>query len=339
MINLIWYRGNNVIYFANSKFNYGTVRNSLPVNNIKVNDQTPQHTFSAVWYKVDGSYLESVQKKIPAKGTRIGFKLKNQELASDKIPVYLTEEQVNPYFDEDYGEKWKNYSDFQSLYEADVSYSEESWVDEEINATYLGQINVEENEWLPNIKFNVLADSQWAHKEIKQIDLTSIIRYEELEKMLVPEFLLHKRPCSLSSTQTYEIVRQYVKENIDPKQAVVTSDYAFCFTVKKKVAIKPYIHTWEEKKPNGKSYTRPRIKNRTIEWKEVEIFEMTNEKDKYKKYTPIKGFSGDSLEDLIENIKLYLDELMYNINVPVHECEHCNGTGYLIDNNFEINKR
>jgi hypothetical protein len=60
-----------------------------------------------------------------------------------------------------------------------------------------------------------------------------------LERMLTPEFALHERPCSITSKQTYDIVRYYVKENIDPKQAEVTSDYDFCFTVKKKVAIKP----------------------------------------------------------------------------------------------------
>ena len=40
-----------------------------------------------------------------------------------------------------------------------------------------------------------------------------------------------------------------------------------------------------------------------------------------------------------ENIKLYLDELMEEINAPVEECSVCCGTGHIIERDFDMNKR
>jgi hypothetical protein len=80
----------------------------------------------------------------------------------------------------------------------------------------------------------------------------------------------------------------------------------------------------------GKSYARPKIHERTVEYKLVEIFEMTHDERGYQGYTPISGFKGDSLVDLVENVKLFLDELMFHINSPVKECEHCGGTGHIL---------
>ena len=174
-------------------------------------------------------------------------------------------------------------------------------------------------------------DPDYSHKGTKEIDLSSVVRYDELEEMLTPEFLLCIRPCCLTSKQSYVIIRQYVKDNINSKMAVITSDYNFCFTVKKKINIKPLTQTWEEKKKNGKSYARPRVHSKKIEYTQKEVFEMTNNEDNYKGYTVIPGFKGASLADLAENIKLYLDELIHFINSPVSECEHCNGTGHIIE--------
>lgn len=66
---------------------------------------------------------------------------------------------------------------------------------------------------------------------------------------------------------------------------------------------------------------------------------MTHADRKYENHTVIDGFKWESLQDLIDNIKHYLDELMEVINSDMSECEHCNGTGHVINYNFDINKR
>ena len=62
----------------------------------------------------------------------------------------------------------------------------------------------------------------------------------------------------------------------------------------------------------------------------VEIFEMTPPSSLYRGYTPMKGWVAESLEDMKEQIRSYLEELMDVINTPVAECEHCGGTGHII---------
>ena len=156
--------------------------------------------------------------------------------------------------------------------------------------------------------------------------------------MLVPDLAIHNRPCSLSQDNTYKIIRSYIKNNINGKYARVTSDYDFCFTVTKVINIKPYIHTSEQTKSNGRSYAKPRIKKREINTKEFKIFEMCPKKP-YQGYTPIKGFTGENLLDLSNNIKSYLDELMSVLNSPLTECPCCDGTGFSKEDKFDSNKR
>jgi hypothetical protein len=130
-----------------------------------------------------------------------------------------------------------------------------------------------------------------------------------------------------------------VKENINPKTAAVTSDYAFCFTVTRKIAVKPYETRVERKKANGSSYAVPKIKTYTHTHKPVELFEMTHSESNYRGYTPIKGFTGENLQDLADNIKHYLDTLMEHINTPYAECEHCSGAGVIVGPKFKANER
>lgn len=137
------------------------------------------------------------------------------------------------------------------------------------------------------------------------------------------------RPCELTSKQTYRIIRHHVKENINHNYGVITSDYDFCFTVMKRIPIKPYVISSEIKRDNGKSYRPPRFKHHEKKYNTWELFEMTNSEDRYKGYTVIPGFKGDSLADLYDNIKTFLDDLMNHINAPIIECEHCNGYGHI----------
>jgi translation elongation factor EF-1alpha len=108
--------------------------------------------------------------------------------------------------------------------------------------------------------------------------------------------------------------------------------------VKKLVYIKPYIERKEIKKSNGRSYASPKFTTRSIETKEVEIFEMCPSK-KYNNYTPIDGFKGDNITDLVENMKLFLEELMRVINQPVQECQHCGGLGCTYTKVTHMNER
>ena len=286
---------------------------------------------SRTWLFLKGDKeIKKLEIKNQATTKLVGFKLRQPDLASDKIPDYIKAEEVNEYYDyDDDVYVWEKYNDIRALYDRDTVVEPESFTSIRFETEFLGEINVENMESPKDMKYEVYTDGQWPHKGAKEVDLSTVATWDDIEKLLTPEFALKDRPCKLTSKQAYDIIRFHVNNNIDPAVAKVTSDYDFCFTVKKKIAIRPYEHKWEEKKANGKSYARPRFKSRQVEYIEKEIFEMTSTEESYGGYTPIKGFKGDSLEELAENIKLFLEELMAVINQPVKQCEHCNGTGHI----------
>ncbi len=109
--------------------------------------------------------------------------------------------------------------------------------------------------------------------------------------------MLPMKPSALSSEDSYKIIRAYIKEKIDGRYAEITSDYDFCFTVKKKIKLTtPYTETFSPIFGKGKS-RKELISNRS-----VQIFEMTDDVKKYNGYTPIKGFVGKDHADLKKNI-------------------------------------
>lgn len=339
MMELDYYITNKGIIVANRHFNYGSVRSKLNPTS-KINGKSLESTHSPCWYFVEGEE-EIVSYEIKSHDTRILVKytLKDEGMFLEgKIPKEFRPDEVREYYcEEQECMEWEFYSSLRTLYTPVYETIEGEWEECEFEARCLGKVDGDITAPV-TAEFKVIKSSGWDN-EVESVDISKIVHYSELDTILTPEFAIHNKPCSLSSKQTYNIVRTFLKDNIDPKQAQITSDFDFCFTVKKKVGVKPWVHRTEEKKANGKSYARPRIKTQTVEHKLVEVFEMTNTEENYKGYTPIKGFSGESLEDLVENIKAYLQELLDVINRPVSECKVCNGTGHIIDNDFQINKR
>jgi hypothetical protein len=332
-MKIVYYKVKGGMYLASSEVGYSS-RVILPIKDHQYNGNELQTTHHKAWFYLPITELTSVQKKVYPPKKLVGFTLIDSDIKSDKIPEFLPIDSVKQEYNNDMEEYvWTEpaYANLKGLYKYEYE-EQESYIESvEFTAECLGELTLEKAECSVSDSYSVQVDSTWRSKGIKQIDLSSVATWSELEQMLTPEFLLYTRPCSLTSKQSYEIVRQYVKENIDPKQAVVTSDYNFCFTVQKKIAIKPYAHKSEIKKANGKSYAKPKVTSKTVERKSVQIFGMTNDEDKYSGYTVVQGFKGDSLEDLAENVRLYLEELMSHINTPVKQCECCNGTGHIIN--------
>ncbi len=84
--------------------------------------------------------------------------------------------------------------------------------------------------------------------------------------------MLSSRPCKLTSKQMYDITRKYIKDNIDLSKAKITSDYKFCFAVKK---IIPLLTPEKISCTNVFARTkkeRNKIHHEIKEYKEVEIF-------------------------------------------------------------------
>lgn len=344
MIKIIFYKVPDGIYLASKNFTYSG--REILNKTYAYNGKELSVTHSKNWFFLEGeSEIKTIQVSRTPPRELIGFILSNSSLESDTIPLELSKKRVQAEWDDDNYNYWWNNEDYyplRSLYKEVYHQPDKYFEDIEFEAECLGELDIEPAKYSVDDRYSDPIYPKYEHKGTKGIDLSSIARYDELEEMLTPEFLLCTRPCHLTSKQSYMIIRQYVKDNLDSKMAAITSDYNFCFTVEKKIKIKPYIKTWESKKKNGGSYARPRMHSKEISHIQKKIFEMTQEEECYKNYTPVPGFRGESLADLAENIKLYLEELIHFINAPVSECEHCNGTGHNIEkyeNNQKNNKR
>ena len=331
---------NNIVKIKSHKSPQGlyvSFLNSHPTK-FKINGKESLKTFSREWYFIEGeSDIVLFEGLVLERQINRRAILKNPSFESETIPAIITSDMVdNAWYD------WTTesaYSSVSGLYELTWDIEPEHFEEYPIEHEKLIDINVIDAHSYNDMKVVIYRDGRYTSEGTFERKLSDLVSFSELERMLTPEFALPIRPCSISSKTTYDIIRKYVKDNIDPKVSAVTSDFDFCFSVKKKISIKPYEHKWEITKPNGKSYAKPRFNSRTITFKEVSLFDMGHSAHPYGKYEAINGFRGDSINDLVENVKLFLDELMFFINTPVTECDCCHGTGHLVNTNFDMQKR
>lgn len=147
-----------------------------------------------------------------------------------------------------------------------------------------------------------------------------------IDELCTNRLLLLEKECFIEGKSLYGIVRNYVKRNIDPKYAVITSDYNFCFTVEKVIELsepKSYLVKTGNKR---KSSTRMEY----TKTKRVIVFEAAPEP--YNNYPVLEGISASSYEELEKKIEEYLKNLIDEINKPLKECHCCKGTGVVLTN-------
>lgn len=147
-----------------------------------------------------------------------------------------------------------------------------------------------------------------------------------IDELCTNRLLLLEKECFIEGRELYRIVRNYVKQNINPKYATITSDYNFCFTVEKIIElsnpIARIINTGTKRKPITKiDYTKT---------KRVIVFEAAPEP--YNNYPVLEGISANSYEELEKKIEDYLKDIIDEINKPLQECACCKGTGVVITN-------
>jgi len=118
-------------------------------------------------------------------------------------------------------------------------------------------------------------------------------------------------------------LRNYLKLNINPKYARISSDYDFCLSVEKVISHEPESYTVDVGKRKPKYETRYR-KQRTIK-----AFETSPEG--YSSYPTQKSISAKNQKELEEKIDDYLEEVLNEINKPLIQCNCCNGMGVILE--------
>lgn len=293
-----------------------------------VNGVKPETTWQNNWLKVDKP-IEKLEKILPQKIVTEWLELKDPSLECAKIPRIIK----SFSYDDDICEYVPDapYENLRELYKYERKMEDQppEGVEFELN------IVQKWDKLEPPVDFDYdcgQATINWK-KHPRRIQHRNV-DYDTINKILFPNLALHETSCSLTSKQTYDIVREHIKNKIDKRYAIITSDYDFCFTVSKKIQITPEEHTYvslfdKKKKPQKKM----------VSSRNVEIFNMTHEEKGYQSYPIIKGFKAKNLKQLKEMIDIYLEELMKYINEPLVECECCKGQGVIFDKNFEMNER
>lgn len=303
--------------------------------NLRFNGVVYQDVLQGGYLALPGvSSITTLEERVPPQNLLVGYSLREdapEALKSSLKPFYSLEEVERKWGldDDEYSFGNIEFSQVKGMYQEKYEMTEETWKPRSFELELLGTLEVSNWQKPEAMIVKQVVEANWSPK-IVSADLSTIVCYSDIERMLTPEFLLHNRPCTLSSDQVYKIVRAHIKENINPRAAEITSDYDFCFTVKRKVAHKPITHRQEIKKASGRSYTTPKFKTYQTTYKSVEIFEMTNDSKKYNNYTIIQGWQADSLQDMQQQVKHYLDTLMEVINTEYVECECCKGVGAVV---------
>lgn len=285
------------------------------------------HTFKGEWHLLEGvKEVTKIQGLQTAKTVFSHYELIDPSLSNDKIPLILTKKDVDFEVDEDDGDDiWNNYSHLRSLYRSVHNKLKQEWINLEFEINHLGDVEGDIEKPI-QAKFKIHKSGWSDNDSIK--DVSDVVTYGTLDHIFTPEFALHLKPCNISAENSYNIIRSFVKDNIDKQYAQITSDYDFCLTVKKKISIKPIHHRTEVKKQSGGSYRPPRFKETVTTFKDVEVYNVAPKA--YNSYNVIKPFYGDNLEDLVNNIRRYLSELMEYLNTPYEQCPTCSGHGVLI---------
>jgi hypothetical protein len=286
-----------------------------------------ESTHNKNWLKLQ-KIPSLVEKQISQSPINHRYELIDKTLQSSKFPLIFEREMVAFYDkEENYGNwRWKDeYSQLKSLYQEKSDPRPDLMVKLDFEIFVILEIDqIKEH---GGFAYPVQR-TRWSHEGF--VSLTDKeVQHDLVDTIIFPDIVLPARKSELTSEQSYKIIRKHTQDNINPKHAVITSDYNFCFTVCKKIPLakkEPYqkdISRYGARKP--KYVTDYRVDRK------IQVFEMTFSPENYKGYTPIPGFKGKNVEELKQNIDDYLRELMEKINEPISDCPHCLGHGVIIN--------
>jgi hypothetical protein len=298
----------------------------VSAHNILINDNNLEATFASGWYKVSDE-PKTVTVIRPRPNTNFRYEIKDvATLAKIDLPEVMPRDEVVTTFEDEEGDEYcawrEDLKPFESLYE--LKSDKQDPIKEELD---FDLVVLQEIEEIPEEKFAFRAKRDRTTITITQNNLLR----QEIDKIMFPDIMAPVLPCALTSEQVYGIVREYVKQNIDPKVARITSDYDFCFEVHKIIDLAdPFEKVTEILKSNGKSYATPKYNKTYISSRTVKCFEMTTKQRSYNNYTPIDGIVGKNHRDLKEKVETLLNDIITTINEPLVDCPHCKGQGVVL---------
>jgi len=322
-VNIYAVKTKNGVYVTDELHADGWNRSSL--GSLLFDGKKPKHTFHKSWFRIEKE-PDTVQRWVRQPSINCRYELIDPSLASETIPGVV---KLCDAIDPDDGELTTWFSTISSLYTKVCDEQPDILEDVGFSLNVVLELDyiVEYN------GFSYPAQTGKYRDDMGAITQDSA-QHQILDQILFPAIVLPMRPCKLSSQESYQIVREFIKQHIDLRVAHVSSDYNFCFAVEKVIALRdPYTSKTEITNARGKSYKNKRWRETYIKSRKFKVFEMTWSPENYKGYTPIQEFMGDDIADLKAKIDAYCQELIEIINEPLKDCPHCDGMGVVLEEN------
>jgi len=260
--------------------------------------ELPAKTFKSDWFELKSIPIE-LTRKVPEREINHRYELKEGFVVTELTPQTIHER----YIDED--------SEYY-----------------EVKGLYTRQYETEDAGF-EVVPFEIhLVEEVEGNFEITRSQYNP--QYGLLDKIQTHPNLLQLKPCKLTKEETYKIIREHIKLNINPKYARISSDYDFCLTVEKVIErFEPESYTVDLNAMCPRR--KPKLETRYRTSRKARVYEAAPKS--YQKYPIVENFVGESLQDLDNNIKIFLHKLMDKINEPVVDCEHCKGRGVITNGN------
>lgn len=292
-LKLIGIVANNAVFLSSNIKGDSYYNSYRSLKGFFFDGELAKETYKGDWFQL-GSIPKKITEKKPQRQINIRYELKEGFQVTDLTPETLTPQEIEDEFEDVYG-----------LYTRKYDLEEEGFED-------------------IDFKLNIIAEID-GNFEIKRQDYD--LKHSLLDKITTHPVLLVNKPCELSKKQSYNIIREHIKQNIDPKYAEITSDYDFCLTVKKKIEIEP--EAYQVNLNAGYSRRKPKYETRFKRARAIEIYKTSPEG--YQGYPTIENFTGKNADDLKGNVDKFLEELMEKINEPLVECKCCKGLGVVLN--------
>lgn len=300
---------------------------SSKIKNYRFDGQQPGETFHKDWFSLV-SEPSKCERIVPEKTEIVSYELKNEFPPTDRAPQTVDKE----FFVWDSETDTVANSDIKGLYKAVQKTTPEQYTKEPLEIEVIA--TVDNVSLLSGLNYDV-RHGQWPNSQPGYIITKA--KHEIVDKIFFPKVLLPTRPCKLSSYQSFQIIRNHIKDNIDPKYAEITSDYDFCLSVAKKIRVTDresyQVDTNNSIFSNRKR--KPKYETRYRTDRKIVVYETAPQKENgvYKGYTKTEGFEAGNYRELEEKIEKFLNNLMEAINKPFIDCPNCKGQGVIVDTN------
>lgn len=300
--------------FATSGYDYNYHKSVI--ERLLFNGKPPAATYYPNWYYIE-EYPTLIQTEKEGNAINKRYELNDKSIATDKMPEIIPYEKKEDY----------NYDVIENLYS--FKYDREPNYLEEYPCEIQVVCEVDNYTFPPQIEYTGI--HKWNYSDTPYTIKNADVQHQMLDKMIFPAVLLHESPCKFTSKQMYDITRQYILEHIDNSVAKITSNYDFCFTVRKLIPlIEPETISYQNIFARTKR-ERNKIHTSIKKYEEKDIFEMTYSPENYKGYSPIPEMYANSESELKEKVDRWLNGLIEIINKPLCQCPECRGTGYVGD--------